>query len=88
MILFDLNINDTNNGKIIGQTIYNCDYDVCTIPLIKAIGNPGDYKLTYKLKYFGNYEEFENSYGEIDLTIKECNDTYLYQDIEKEGFKS
>ncbi|ORX57356.1 hypothetical protein BCR32DRAFT_308153, partial [Anaeromyces robustus] len=37
----------------------------------------------------GNFEEFDNSYGEANLVIKECkNKTYLNQDIEKVGFKS
>ncbi|KAL6625192.1 hypothetical protein LY90DRAFT_33616 [Neocallimastix californiae] len=89
MMLFDLELNDTANGKILGSPVYNCYVGYCTIPQIKILGKAGSYKLYYKLKTFGNYEPFKNSFGEIDINIKYCsNSSYLYQDIEKAGFKS
>ncbi|OUM62046.1 hypothetical protein PIROE2DRAFT_11750 [Piromyces sp. E2] len=36
MMLFDLEFNDTKNGKILGYPVYNCDIGYCAIPQIKS----------------------------------------------------
>jgi len=46
MILFDLKLNDTYNGKILGYNVYNCDVGYCLIPQIKSI----NFKNAYYLK--------------------------------------
>ncbi|ORX64425.1 hypothetical protein BCR32DRAFT_273116 [Anaeromyces robustus] len=37
MVLFELQLNETFNGKIIGSSVYNCDVGTCSIPLVKGI---------------------------------------------------
>ncbi|ORX42624.1 hypothetical protein BCR36DRAFT_362122 [Piromyces finnis] len=88
LIFFNIEMNDTYNAKLIGQTGFYCDIGICTIPSFKVVGIPGNYELIISLQTFGNYIEFNNSKIEVGLTINECNDSYLYQDIENIGIKS
>ncbi|OUM62869.1 hypothetical protein PIROE2DRAFT_10730 [Piromyces sp. E2] len=86
IFFFKVEFNDTYNAKLVCQSGYYCDIGTCSIPSLK--GHPGNYDLIIKLQTFGNYKMFNDSVITIDLKIKECNNSFLYQDIENVGIKS
>eukprot|EP00833_Pecoramyces_ruminatium_P011018 jgi/Orpsp1_1/1185050/evm.model.c7180000092135.1 len=89
LVYYNIAVNDTYNAVVVGQSINYCVDAHCGIPFAKIVGNPGHYKLKLKLLTYGQYSKFDNDEGEIDLIIKECNETnYITQDIENSGFKS
>jgi len=46
-MLFDLELNDTANGKILGSPVYNCYVGYCTIPQIKSKYNNKIFNIIY-----------------------------------------
>lgn len=88
-VFFNLEIEDKQNLAIIGKLISYCILGGCTFPLIKIIGNPGTYKLIFKIDTFGPFKKFENDKLEIEFTINECDEKiYSNRDIENVGLKS
>ncbi|ORX49720.1 hypothetical protein BCR36DRAFT_353422 [Piromyces finnis] len=88
MVYFKVYINDTYNAAIIGKAVSFCLYDECTLPSFKIVGNPGNYKLNVEIIIYGPFKPFSNNLIEMDLTIKNCDESYIYQDLYNIGFKS
>ncbi|OUM69447.1 hypothetical protein PIROE2DRAFT_2533 [Piromyces sp. E2] len=88
LMFFKVEINDTYNTEIIGQTTNFCWENECTFPLLKIVGNPGNYKMKLELKTFGQFNNFKNNFVEINLTIENCNSSYILQNIEHTFLKS
>jgi len=89
LVLFNVEINDTYNAKVLGQTKDYCWDEVCMFPPVKVIGNPGIYTLSLKIKSYGIYPKFVNDSADIEIEIRECNTTeYLYQPIGNTYLKS
>ncbi|OUM65258.1 hypothetical protein PIROE2DRAFT_7805 [Piromyces sp. E2] len=87
-MFFNLEINDTYNAVLVGQTNSYCWEDKCTFPPVKVVGNPGIYNLRLKINTFGQFLLFDKNYVDILVNIKECNTSYLSQDIENTKLKS
>ncbi|KAL6605508.1 hypothetical protein U3516DRAFT_30505 [Neocallimastix sp. 'constans'] len=49
IMYFKVDINDTYNAAVIGQTISYCLNDYCEVPNVKVVGNPGNYKLQMRI---------------------------------------
>jgi hypothetical protein len=89
MILYQLEMDDPYNSKIYGGVEGFCFGDVCKISDIRIIGNPGHYKLIFKLLSFGRFSAFKNTTTEIDINIKVCNTTkYIEKYINDGNIKS
>jgi len=89
LVLFNVEVNDTYNAKVIGQTKDYCWDDVCVFPPVKVIGNPGVYTLSLKFKSSGIYPGFVQDSADIEIKIMECNETeYLNQPIGNTYLKS
>jgi len=75
LAFFNVEIDDTSNVKILGQTQDYCWDDRCIFPPVKVIGNPGVYTLSLNFITHGEYKTFiKNSVG-IKVRIRECNET-------------
>jgi len=74
LVLFDVEINDTYNARVLGQTKDYCFDETCTLPPVIVVGNPGNYKLSLKFKSFGIYPNFVQDSIDIDLKIRNCNE--------------
>ncbi|KAL6611929.1 hypothetical protein U3516DRAFT_664841 [Neocallimastix sp. 'constans'] len=89
IIFFITETDDPNNAIISGQPISYCWEDICRFPVVKVIGNPGNYKLRMKLITYGTYAKFDNNSINIDMVIEECDtNNYINQDKDNIGFKS
>jgi len=89
LILFNVEVNDTYNAYVFGQTKDYCWDEFCTFPPVKVIGNPGIYTLSLKIKSFGMYPKFVQDSVDIRIKIRECNGPeYLNQVIENINIKS
>jgi len=75
LVLFNVEINDTYNAKVLGQTNNYCWDEVCTFPPVSVIGNPGTYTLSLKIKSFGMYPNFLQNSVDITIKILECNES-------------
>jgi hypothetical protein len=87
LIIFEIEMNNTYNTKIYGQTYSYCWDDVCSIPSVEILANPGNYKLIFQILTFGEYIEFSQSKIEFDLEILECPENYLNQAINESNIK-
>ncbi|ORX87818.1 hypothetical protein BCR32DRAFT_274239 [Anaeromyces robustus] len=88
IIFYTLEVNDTYNAEILGETLNYCWNT-------KFIGNPGKYIIYFKVNQFGKFKYFKNNTYNINITIDECktdnNDAsnlYIYKYKEKQNFKS
>jgi predicted outer membrane repeat protein len=87
-MFFGIVSNDTYNVELKGQTQSYCWGDSCTFPSVKIIGNPGSYKIRLIINTFGRFNKFKNSYIDIPIEIKTCNNSYIYQFKESKRLKS
>jgi len=89
LVLFNVEVNDTYNAKVIGQTKDYCWDEACILPPVNVIGNPGIYTLSLKFKSFGMYPYFAKDSIDIEIEIRKCNERkYLYQAIDDAYLKS
>jgi len=72
LVLFNVEANDTYNAYTVGQTKDYCWGEVCVLPPVKVIGNPGNYILNLKFKSYGMYPKFAIDSAGIPLEIREC----------------
>eukprot|EP00833_Pecoramyces_ruminatium_P000184 jgi/Orpsp1_1/1174216/evm.model.c7180000049310.1 len=86
LLFFNLEINDTYNAKVLGQSNSYCWDKSCIFPSAKR--NPGTYLLRLNINTFGKYHIFEENYISIKIQIRECNNPYIYQNIDNSRFKS
>jgi len=89
LILFSVEINDTYNAQVLGQTKEYCWNEVCKLPPVKVIGNPGIYILSLKFKSFGTHKNFAKDSIDIPLEIRKCKEgKYINQAIGNTHLKS
>eukprot|EP00833_Pecoramyces_ruminatium_P000970 jgi/Orpsp1_1/1175002/evm.model.c7180000052278.1 len=91
LFYYNIETNDARNVAIIGENLFYCSNDYCSIPPVKIVGNPGNYKIKLIMKYFAGYKTFANNVAEVDLIIKECNlnnTSFVNDIIDDSGFKS
>ncbi|ORX47605.1 hypothetical protein BCR36DRAFT_413546 [Piromyces finnis] len=91
LLFYKLEINDTYNARLKGQTQSYCWGESCNFPQINVIGNPGKYKIKLTINTFGKFSYFENNSIEKEIEIIECNTSsgkYIYQSIESSRLKS
>jgi len=89
LVLFNIEVNDTYNAKVVGQTNNYCWNEFCTFPPVKVIGNAGTYTLSLKIKSYGIYPDFAKDSIDIEVKIHECNESsHLNQAIGNTHLKS
>jgi len=90
MVSFNVDTGDDYNVEVYGQTNSYCWDDKCQFPPIKIVGNAG-YNRPIRLSIitFGKYMNFEKSYVDLNLEIKECNtSSHIFQKVESTRLKS
>jgi len=89
LVLFNVEVNDTYNAKVLGQTKDYCWDEFCEFPPVAVIGNPGIYILSLKFKSFGSYQNFVQDSIDIEIEILECDERiYINQAIDNFYLKS
>ncbi|ORX47569.1 hypothetical protein BCR36DRAFT_92865 [Piromyces finnis] len=87
-MFFKLEVNDTYNSALVGQTRSYCWDNFCEFPIVRVVGNPGVYKLKLIINTFGRFTNFDDNTVDIKIKIIPCENNYLYQDIENIKLKS
>ncbi|ORX87196.1 hypothetical protein BCR32DRAFT_240335 [Anaeromyces robustus] len=88
IVFFTVEVNDTYNTEIYGQTQNYCWKDSCILPPIAVTGNPGNYLLNFKINTFGKFSSFRYDFPGIPIEIKQCNKSYINQNTYSSTFKS
>ncbi|KAG4094051.1 hypothetical protein H8356DRAFT_1401743 [Neocallimastix lanati (nom. inval.)] len=89
VVFLSIETNDPFNTALIGQNLSYCTNNICHIPPVKIVGNPGFYNLIIRIHGSEEINKFDEVLFNFDLIINPCNDSrYINNDIENIGFKS
>jgi len=89
LVIFIVETEDSFKAQVLGQSLNYCWNEVCELPGVKVIGNPGIHTLSLKFISTGVYPIFLQDSIDIRINILECNETlYLNQPIGKTHLKS